>query len=110
MRIPPSIRILSIAALVALVGCGHPPPSAPMHGGDPLDPYAWEAAPGPAELPDAASLAPDAGAEAGPDDAGADAGPHDPDAAFVCPMHAEVRSDVAGECPQCGMKLRRRNP
>ena len=26
-------------------------------------------------------------------------------AVFVCPMHADVRADVAGRCPRCGMKL-----
>jgi transcription initiation factor IIE alpha subunit len=24
---------------------------------------------------------------------------------FVCPMHPEVTSDKAGECPKCGMDL-----
>ena len=24
---------------------------------------------------------------------------------YVCPMHAEVRSDKPGACPKCGMKL-----
>ena len=24
---------------------------------------------------------------------------------FVCPMHPEIRSDVQGKCPKCGMKL-----
>ena len=26
---------------------------------------------------------------------------------YVCPMHPEVRSDEPGDCPKCGMKLRR---
>jgi FtsP/CotA-like multicopper oxidase with cupredoxin domain len=26
-------------------------------------------------------------------------------AAYICPMHAEVRSDEPGRCPKCGMKL-----
>lgn len=24
---------------------------------------------------------------------------------YTCPMHPEVMSDVAGQCPQCGMDL-----
>jgi hypothetical protein len=26
-------------------------------------------------------------------------------AAFICPMHAEVRQDGPGKCPKCGMAL-----
>ena len=32
------------------------------------------------------------------------------DPEFVCPMHADVTSDQAGECPICGMDLVRREP
>jgi hypothetical protein len=31
-------------------------------------------------------------------------------AAFTCPMHPEVRSDVPGKCPICGMQLVRTKP
>ena len=29
---------------------------------------------------------------------------------YVCPMHPEIRSTFAGECPVCGMKLEAREP
>ncbi|MEK7520894.1 MAG: heavy metal-binding domain-containing protein, partial [Patescibacteria group bacterium] len=27
------------------------------------------------------------------------------DAAYVCPMHPEIKSDRPGVCPKCGMNL-----
>lgn len=29
---------------------------------------------------------------------------------YVCPMHPEIRSTFAGECPVCGMKLETAEP
>ena len=32
------------------------------------------------------------------------------DASYVCPMHSEVRSEEAGNCPLCGMHLAQEQP
>lgn len=47
---------------------------------------------------------PEAGAPAPVDSARS----HAPDAAYVCPMHADVTDARASECPKCGMNLVRR--
>ena len=103
--------VLVGAALIA--GCASSPPPVAMHGGDPADPAASVA---PFEPPPN-TLAEGVGARPGRyvpsqehrhhqgfPSGGATA------TVYTCPMHPEVTSSDPGECPECGMLLKAKDP
>ena len=97
------------AILLGLAGCAAPEISvAPAHG-HPANPTEQEvplylAAAQAADTPGA----PTVGGELQRSEAKGQPGAKT--AAFTCPMHPEVRSDVPGKCPICGMQLVRTKP
>lgn len=89
------MRSLAFLAAWALAACAAPAPFTPPPD-HPASPRAAEGAPPPPFIAFADFEAP----HVQPAAAGE----------YVCPMHEEVTSDVPGECPKCGMDLKRRAP
>ena len=113
-----AMRAVWVGVAVSLLGgCMHARPTTVLTAGHPAADESEEAPFVPPANPFAAATG--AAPEDGPGDgmAGTPGMKHTPapggdrgsDATdkviYTCPMHADVRSDAAGECPKCGMKL-----